>query len=110
MTPRSLVPGYCFPKPALGFWSRWLPLVLLSTPLVGETQEKSTLRVQVELATVEVVALGRGGGPVSDLSPKDFTVLENGKERKILSFDIIRESERGNLPRSLADLDEQSRK
>lgn len=102
---------YGFAKATSPFWLSCLQIaVLLLTRSLVEAQEKSTLRVQVELATVEVVVLGHHGGPVLNLSQEDFTVLENGKERKILSFDIIRESARNNLPRSLGELDEQSRK
>lgn len=105
------MPSFRIPGRGLTFWVSCLQMTLhLSTVCIAAAQEQSTLRVQVELATVEVVVLGHDGGPVPNLSQEDFTLLENGKERKILSFDVIRETPRSDLPRSLGDLDEQSRK
>jgi hypothetical protein len=60
----------------------------------GQQQGKSnssqgafTLKVQTEIVLVNVVARDKQNKPVQDLKPEDFTVLEDGKPQKVLSFD-----------------------
>ena len=36
--------------------------------------------------SLDVFAYGKDGKPISDLEPTDFTLLDNGQPRKILSF------------------------
>jgi VWFA-related protein len=46
--------------------------------------------VAVEQVTVDVVVANRNGEPVTGLSGKDFTVLEDGREQSVVSFDVVR--------------------
>ena len=52
-------------------------------------EEPAVLRVGTQLVQVNVVVTG-DDGPVHDLTVDDFTVLEDGVERVIEVFDIIR--------------------
>jgi VWFA-related protein len=56
----------------------------------GPTPPPGTFPVAVEQVTVDVVVADRRGVPVSGLTEADFTVLEDGREQKIVSFDVIR--------------------
>lgn len=49
-----------------------------------------TFPVAVEQVIVDVVVADRRGVPVSGLTEADFTVLEDGRPQKIVSFDVIR--------------------
>ena len=44
--------------------------------------------VAVELVGVDVVVTNRKGDPVSGLTKKDFSVLEDGREQEVVSFDV----------------------
>ncbi|MBN1566618.1 MAG: VWA domain-containing protein [Acidobacteria bacterium] len=62
------------------------------------------LRVDVDLATVEVIALDKNGDPVRNLKKGDFQLYEDGKKQEILSVDELRaESERSSLGASPID-------
>jgi VWFA-related protein len=54
------------------------------------TPPAETFPVAVEQVTVDVVVADRRGVPVSGLTEVDFTVLEDGRPQKIVSFDVIR--------------------
>jgi VWFA-related protein len=49
-----------------------------------------SLRVDVDLVTVEVIALDKSGKPVRNLSKEDFQIYENGKKQEIISFDEVK--------------------
>ena len=53
--------------------------------LVAQPQFKTG----TELVTIDVVATGRDGQPVRDLSAADFEVLENRRPRPIAAFQFI---------------------
>jgi len=48
-----------------------------------------TMRVDVELVTIEVIALDRKGKPVRNLKKEDFRLYEDGKQQSIESFDEV---------------------
>jgi VWFA-related protein len=43
----------------------------------------------IEVVTVDVVVTDKNGNPVTDLSREDFTVLDEGQPREIVSFDVV---------------------
>jgi VWFA-related protein len=57
----------------------------------GQSGRSYKLRVDVDLVTVEVVALDRSGKPVRNLKKEDFRLYEDGKQQEILSFDEVRD-------------------
>jgi VWFA-related protein len=74
-----------------------LAMNLLGMPVLAQqsdarktSQQSSgfTFRVQSDLVLVNVVAHDKSGNLVRDLKQDDFTVLEDGKPQRILSFDI----------------------
>jgi VWFA-related protein len=48
-----------------------------------------SLRVDVDLVTIEVAALDRDGRAARHLKKEDFTLYEDGKKQEILSFDEV---------------------
>lgn len=60
------------------------PIILLCFPAAA--QETPTFRAETRLVEVQVVVTGRGGVPAAGLIEDDFTILENGKRRKIAFF------------------------
>lgn len=58
-----------------------------------------TFRSGIDLVTVDVTVLSRGGDPVTELSVDDFTVLVDGKPRPIVSARLV---EAGSPPVSPA--------
>jgi VWFA-related protein len=48
-----------------------------------------TMRVDVELVTVEVFALDKKGKPIRELKKEDFRLYEDGKQQTIESFDEV---------------------
>ena len=66
-------------------------LVLLGYPSVEQTQSQpaqspNVIRSNTRLVIVDVVATDNNGNPVTDLTEKDFTVLESGRPQRIGSF------------------------
>jgi len=57
-------------------------------PLMGQSSG-GTLKIDVELATVHVVALDKKGRPVLNLEKENFRLFEDGKEQRILTFDVV---------------------
>jgi len=51
--------------------------------------QKPTFPAEAEIVTVDVVATDRGGEPVLDLRPEDFTVREDGVEQAITAFEAV---------------------
>jgi VWFA-related protein len=76
--------------------SLWIALVLsvpgLSQTTADQPQEvmhsDQTLRTNTRLVVVDVVATDNKGQPVTDLTPADFTLLEDGKPQKISGFNF----------------------
>ena len=73
-------------------WTRttlavWLELVLVCVSLISQ-QEEYKFRVQTDLVLVNVTVRDKSGNIVTDLKPGDFTILEDNKPQKVVSFDI----------------------
>ena len=74
------------------FGNKLLSALLASTivcaPLPAQRPEDYTFHAESELVLVNVTVRDRSGNPVKGLKPEDFTVLEDNKPQKIVSFDI----------------------
>lgn len=64
-----------------------LGFALLSSPAISQ-QEDYKVRVESELVLVNVTVKDKSGNIVTNLKPGDFTVLEDNKPQKVISFDI----------------------
>ena len=64
-----------------------LGLILLLTS-VSAQEAPYTIKARAEVVLVNVTARDKKGNLVRDLKPEDFTVLEDGKQQKIASFDV----------------------
>ena len=68
------------------------PLILLTAALVlaafavARTAQEVRLKGGVELVTVDLLAFGRDGRPVADLTGGDLSLRVNGRPREIRSF------------------------
>ena len=60
-------------------------------PLPSPSPSAGTFPVALDQVTVDLVVARRDGTPVSGLTEKDFTVLEDGREQKVASFDVVRQ-------------------
>jgi VWFA-related protein len=65
-----------------------LTIALVCSSLRSQQQPPYTLRVQSELVLVNVTVRDKSGNLVRNLKPEDFTILEDNKPQKIVSFDI----------------------
>ena len=64
-----------------------LACILLARPL--RAQESTTVfHAQTDLVLVNVTVKDKHGNFVRDLKPEDFTLLEDNKQQKVVSFDI----------------------
>lgn len=66
-------------------------LILLKSPSYGQAQPQAeqspnVIRSNTRLVILDVVATDNSGNPVTDLTEKDFTVLESGRPQRIGSF------------------------
>jgi len=84
----------------------WLlaPVELPAAPQGG------TLRVDVDLVTIEVIAQDKKGTPVLGLKKEDFRIYEDGKQQGIASFDAVADTAGEPLPTSLKDIDDSNRR
>jgi VWFA-related protein len=78
-------------KPASRFLTAIAPLLLTSglVPAALAGQAPPTFPAQTELVTVDVVALGPDGKPVSGLKRDDFVVKEDGRPQTITAFEAV---------------------
>jgi len=67
-----------------------LCVLLLAGPLAAQQASETpyTLKSRSEVVLVNVTARDKKGNLVRDLTPDDFTVIEDGKPQKVASFDI----------------------
>jgi VWFA-related protein len=66
-----------------------LNLALLSSPLPAQQQQTEySFRVQTDLVLVNVTVKDKSGNFVRNLKPGDFTILEDNKPQKVVSFDV----------------------
>ena len=61
---------------------------LLCSSVPAQQQAEYTFRVQSELVLVNVTVKDKSGNLVRGLKPEDFTVLEDNKPQKVVSFDV----------------------
>src|ERR1700756_2980694 len=59
----------------------------LSFPAISQEQDYK-FRVQSDLVLVNVTVRDKSGNIVPNLKPEDFTILEDNKPQKVVSFDI----------------------
>jgi VWFA-related protein len=64
-----------------------LQFALLCSPLISQ-QGDYKFRVQSEMVLVNVTVRDKSGNIVTNLKPEDFTILEDNKPQKVVSFDI----------------------
>src|SRR5438132_751238 len=79
--------------------------LLLAAP--AQSPSGSTLRVDVELITVEVMAQDKKGKPILNMRKEDFRLLEEGKQQQIVTFDAVSDKSDQPLPTSLSDVEDQ---
>jgi len=66
-----------------------LQFALLCSSLPAQQQTADyTFRVQTDLVLVNVTVRDKNGNFVRDLKPGDFTILEDNKPQKVVSFDV----------------------
>src|SRR5580698_10375924 len=67
-----------------------LQFALLCSSLPAEQQQAAdyTFRVQTDLVLVNVTVKDKSGNFVRNLKPGDFTILEDNKPQKVVSFDV----------------------
>src|SRR5262245_27084050 len=69
-----------------------------------------TLRVDVDLVTIEVIAQDKKGAPILNLKKEDFKIYEDGKQQEVVSFDAVSDKTGEPMPTSLKDIDESNRR
>ncbi|PYV89500.1 MAG: hypothetical protein DMG05_13370 [Acidobacteria bacterium] len=79
--------------------------LLLAAP--AQSSSGNTLRVDVELITVEVIAQDKKGKPILNMTKEDFRLLEEGKQQKVVTFDAVNDKTDQPLPTSLSDVEDQ---
>jgi len=65
-----------------------LTLVLLCTALPSQQESGYVLHVESDLVLVNVTVRDKNGNFVPGLKPENFTILEDNKPQKIVSFDV----------------------
>jgi len=65
-----------------------LPLALLCTASPSQQQSDYTFHSQSDLVLVNVTVRDKSGKFVEGLKPEDFTILEDNKPQKVVSFDV----------------------
>ncbi len=65
-----------------------LALILLCPTLPSQQQPDYILHTQSDLVLVNVTVRDKNGNFVPGLKPEDFTILEDNKPQKVISFDV----------------------
>ena len=65
-----------------------LTLALVCSSLPAQQPADYTFRVQSDLVLVNVTVRDKSGNIVRGLKPEDFTILEDNKPQKVISFDV----------------------
>src|SRR5215471_4610548 len=72
----------------------FVTIVLALTPIRDSAQDAQhsaqAFRASVDLIVVNVVAVDRGGRPVEDLAPRDFSVKVDGRQRDVVSAQLVK--------------------
>src|SRR5499427_5748765 len=55
-----------------------------------DTERSGAFRASVDLIVVNVVAVDRRGQPVEDLGPRDFSVKVDGRQRDVVSAQLVK--------------------
>jgi VWFA-related protein len=66
-----------------------IALLVFLTSVAGAQLPPLVERVNVSVINVDVTVTNRAGAPVTDLTPDDFEVLEDGKPQKITNFYVV---------------------
>ena len=83
---------------------------LLVPDKVAAAPQGSTLRVDVDLVTIEVIAQDKKGSPMLGLKKENFKVYEDGKQQEVMSFDAVTDKSDEPMPTSLKDIDDSNRR
>ena len=67
-----------------------LTFALVCTPVISQQQEDYKFRVASDLVLVNITVKDKSGNILTNLKPEDFTILEDNKPQKVVSFDIER--------------------
>jgi VWFA-related protein len=59
-------------------------------PAASPTPAPPVFAADVEQVTVDAVVTDKKGNPITDLTPADFTILEDGKPQSIANFEAIK--------------------
>jgi VWFA-related protein len=59
-------------------------------PEAAEAQEQPVFRTGINFVRVDVIATDRQGNPVTDLTPEDFQVFEDGKPQTVETFRLVK--------------------
>jgi VWFA-related protein len=78
------------------FW-----LIFLNLAVFRAGAQDDVIKVDTDLVGFEVTVADQNGRPVKGLQAKDFTVLENGVERKIDFFEPLRKTSEESRPLSI---------
>ena len=70
------------------FLASSLTLALVCSSAPAQQQTDYTFRVQSDLVLVNVTVRDKSGNIVRGLKPEDFTILEDNKPQKVISFDV----------------------
>ncbi len=70
------------------FLAMSLALALACTSAPAQQEPDYTFRVQSELVLVNITVRDKSGNIVRGLKPEDFTILEDNKPQKVVSFDV----------------------
>jgi VWFA-related protein len=65
-----------------------LTLALLCSTLPSQQQSELRLRSEADLVLVNVTVKDKNGNFVAGLKPENFTILEDNKPQKVVSFDV----------------------
>ncbi len=71
-------------------------LVPAQTPQPTKTPAKTddeTIRVSSDLVLLDALVIDKNGNQVSDLTPSDFEIIQDGKTQKIVNFGYVNPSE-----------------
>src|SRR6202162_6711192 len=69
--------------------ARLLAVVLACASVASQDSGSTyTFKAETELVLVNVTVRDKNGNPVRDLKREDFTVLEDNKPQKVISFDL----------------------
>src|SRR5215472_18658565 len=66
----------------------WLAFALQCSSLPGQDQADYKFHAQSEIVLVNVTVRDKNGNFLTHLKPSDFTILEDNKPQKVVSFDL----------------------